>query len=132
MKRAGRWRQRLRAAGFLLPAVFTGFFWLKGSHPFLPGWSCPLRAFTGIPCPTCFLTRATAAALHGRLGESLQLHAFGLPLAALLFAWSVLALRQRRFVPRGWRLELPAVVGIAAALLAYWLGRLALGGFPAG
>jgi hypothetical protein len=132
MKRPGRWLERLQGAGFLLPAALTGALWLKGVHPTLPGWSCPLRAFTGIPCPTCFLTRATVAALHGELGESLRLHAFGPPLAALLLVWSALALWQKRPLPRGWRLELPAAGALAAALLAYWLGRLLLGSFPAG
>ncbi|MGB0825776.1 MAG: DUF2752 domain-containing protein, partial [Synechococcus sp.] len=43
--------------------MLTGALWLKGLHPGLPGLGCPLRALTGVPCPTCFLTRATAATL---------------------------------------------------------------------
>lgn len=120
---------------YLFPASLTGYLWLKGLHPSLPGWPCPLRALTGIPCPTCFLTRATAAALTGDLRTSVEWHAFG-PLAALvLISWSLLALRQQRLWPKGLpRWPLPAA---AVALLAYWLLRLLLSyglgqwGFPA-
>jgi len=89
---------------------------------------------TGIPCPTCFLTRATSSALGGDLGESIALHAFGPLAAAALLWWSVVALRQRRLVPA----QLPAwpLGWLAAALVAYWLLRLwlsfglGLRGFP--
>ncbi|MFM2080247.1 MAG: hypothetical protein RLZZ219_929 [Cyanobacteriota bacterium] len=104
-------------------------------HPGLPGLACPLRALTGIPCPTCFLTRATSAALTGDLASSVQLHAFGPAAAAALLWWTVAAIRQRSLVPRG----LPAWPLAAAllALLSYWLLRLGLSyglgirGFPA-
>ena len=119
----------------MLPAALSSYLWLKGLHPGLPGWPCPLRAITGIPCPTCFLTRATSAALVGDLGSSLQLHLFGPLAAATLLGWSAVAIRQRRLVPRG----LPAwPLGLAAAgLTLYWLLRLWLSfglgwkGFPA-
>jgi len=117
-----------------LPAALTGALWLKGLHPGLPGLSCPLRALTGIPCPTCFLTRATSAALTGDLSGSLQWHAFGPLLAAALVWWSITAIRQRRLLPR----NLPAwpLGWGAAALAAYWVLRLTLSfglgmrGFP--
>jgi hypothetical protein len=47
---------RLRKSGYLLPAGLTGWLALKGLHPHLPGWPCPLRALTGIPCRGCFLS----------------------------------------------------------------------------
>ena len=130
-----RFLGRIRHAGVLLPAALTGYLWFKGQHPLLPGIPCPLRALTGIPCPTCFLTRATAAALNGDLAGAVQLHAFGPLAAGGLLAWSLLAIRQRRMVPRG----LPArPLGLAAAgLILYWLLRLSLSfglgwsGFPA-
>ncbi|MDP6193995.1 MAG: DUF2752 domain-containing protein, partial [Prochlorococcaceae cyanobacterium ETNP18_MAG_1] len=70
----------MQHAGYLLPATLTGYLWSKGLQPALPGWPCPLRALTGIPCPTCFLTRATSDALLGDLSSSFEWHAFG-PLA---------------------------------------------------
>ncbi|WP_415399368.1 DUF2752 domain-containing protein [Synechococcus sp. W4D4] len=125
-----RFLQRIQSSGYLLPAGLTGSLWLKGLHPGLPGWSCPLRALTGIPCPTCYLTRATAASLTGNLDGALELHAFGPVMAGLLIGWSVLSIRQRRLLPRG----IPAwpLGAMALALLGYWVLRLgvSLGGWP--
>lgn len=45
--------------------------------PVLP--ACPMRTFTGIPCPTCGTTRAAVALLHGDLATALHAN----PLAAL-------------------------------------------------
>lgn len=121
-----RFLLRIQRAGYWLPSGLTGYLWLKGLHPGLPGWSCPLRALTGIPCPTCFLTRATNAALTGDLSSSLEWHVFGPLVAGALLAWSLLALRQRRLIPRQLRHAswLPATA--ALALLGYWLLRLSL------
>ena len=119
-----RWIRRLERCGPLLPLGATGLLVLKGLHPGLPGFSCPLRALTGIPCPTCYLTRATAASLVGRFEDAVALHAFGPVLAAGLVIWSAQTLRSGRLVPqvlRGWHL---AVLGLL--LLLYWAGRMGL------
>ena len=83
-----------------------------------------MRAITGLPCPTCFLTRATSAALTGNLGESVRWHAFGpLPAVGLLW-WTAQAIRRRKLLP--FRLRTRAMGLIAAALLGYWALRLGL------
>jgi hypothetical protein len=49
---------------------------------------CPLRALTGIPCPTCFGTRAMLAVMAGHWGEAVRLNplvaAGGISLFALV------------------------------------------------
>lgn len=117
-----RFLRRLQGAGYFFPSVFTAGLWLKGRQPWLPGLGCPLRHLTGLPCPTCFLTRATSAALTGDLSTAVRLHAFGPVAAAALIIWSVVAIRERRLVPRHWP-AWPLGWG-AVALVVYWLARL--------
>ena len=119
-----RWIRRLKRCGPFLPLGVTGLLVLKGLHPGLPGFSCPLRALTGLPCPTCYLTRATAASLVGRFDDALALHAFGPVLAAGLVIWSLQALRSGRLVPRVLRGR--HLAGIGLLLLLYWAGRMGL------
>jgi hypothetical protein len=115
---------RIRQSGYLVPSGLTGYLWLKGGWPQLPGLSCPFRALTGIPCPACFLTRATCASLRGDWHHALQLHAFGPLVAAALLLWSVQAIRRQRFYPQG--LEAWHVVAFVMALVAYWAIRMGL------
>ena len=118
------WLRRLRHAGYLLPTTAAGYLIVKGLHPGIPGISCPFRALTGVPCPGCFLTRATAEAFMGNWTESVELHAFGPITAALVAAWSIQSLRTKRLIPKTFSLAwIP--VG-ASALFSYWLLRVVL------
>ncbi|MCL2776388.1 MAG: DUF2752 domain-containing protein [Polyangiaceae bacterium] len=38
------------------------------------GWPCPLRLATGLPCPTCGLTRATRLVLRGDFAAATAMH----------------------------------------------------------
>ena len=112
----------------MLPAGLTGYLWLKGGYSHLPGWSCPLRALTAIPCPTCFLTRATELALRGDLAGSLEQHAFVPLVAAGLIWWTIAAIRKRRLRPR--TLPTWSLGWAAAGLPGYWLLRRGRRAFP--
>lgn len=94
------------------------------------GWPCPLMGATGLPCPGCGLSRATAALLRGDWQTSLAFHAFA-PVAvlalALLAGSALLPEAQRgRFIrkvegfERSTRLSAVLLVG----LVVYWLARL--------
>lgn len=118
------WLKRLRHAGSLLPTAATSFLVAKGLHPGIPGISCPFRALTGIPCPGCFLTRATAAALTGHWSRSIELHVFGPLTAALIVAWSIQSLRTKHLFPKN--VSLAWIPIGASALFSYWLLRVIL------
>lgn len=84
-------------------------------------WSCPLRQLTGVPCPTCFLTRSVLTALRGDLAASLHWHPLGLPLLLAGAAVSLALLSGH--LPR------PAILGPVAGLaglaaVGVWAVRL--------
>jgi Protein of unknown function (DUF2752) len=84
---------------------------------------CPFRRATGLPCPTCGLTRSWVALLHGRVRASVGLHPLGAPTAAaaMLFA----AGYQERVPGLAPRLQSRALIGAAAgAWVVVWLMRL--------
>ncbi len=111
----------------LLPSFLVVYLFLKRYVPWLPGWSCPIRHATGIPCPTCFLTRSISASLNGNLGQALEYHVFGPPVAFSLVLWMVYSLRRKRKFP--FRLNMiNATIGLAV-LFCYWLLRLGLNFF---
>ena len=77
---------RLRGASLTLPAMLLlGFAWTMhpdgrgyGTHEQLDLPACEMMMRTGYPCPTCGLTTSVTAAAHGRVGEALHAHPFGL------------------------------------------------------
>jgi len=46
-------------------------------------WTCPFFKSTGIPCPSCGLTRSLISLSQGEITNSLQYHGFGLVLTAI-------------------------------------------------
>jgi hypothetical protein len=72
---------------------------LGGAH--LMGWSlwpCFFAATTGLPCPGCGMTRATAALLKGQWGLAMMYHPFspGFMVMAAFISWAA-------FTPKSWR-----------------------------
>ncbi|HEX2995940.1 MAG TPA: DUF2752 domain-containing protein [Anaerolineales bacterium] len=96
----------------------------------LPGWVCPIRAATGIPCPGCGLTTSSVQFLRGDFAGSLETHAF-----APVFLLTLLVMVAVLILPVNPRQKLIAFVeqlerrfgvtaGLLFALVVYWGIRL--------
>lgn len=59
----------------LTSPLIGSYFFIHNSYnsPF----SCPILGFTGIPCPSCGLTRSFFAFSQGNLFQSFSYHLFG-------------------------------------------------------
>jgi hypothetical protein len=113
-------------------AVVLSFATVQGLSLFtrLPGFPCPFRAGTGVPCPGCGLTRACGALVTGDLTAMMRFHALA-PLVLIAGAWYLTVLhapKKLRYISRDvWhglerRISVPLVVG--AVFIVYWLARL--------
>jgi hypothetical protein len=102
----------LRTAGAAMLAAAVVLPALPG-HPHL---FCPLRTFTGIPCPLCGMTTSVEASVHGHLAHALAANPAG-PIAVVVAVW----LLVRR--PATIRVSLPVVVVALALMWAFELAR---------
>jgi hypothetical protein len=84
---------------------------------------CTFRRATGLPCPSCGLSRSWSALLHGRFRESVAFHPLG-PIKVL--AAVALMLRADEKVPGlAERLKSPAIAGsLVTGWVAVWVARL--------
>ena len=83
--------------------------------PGRPATLCPLRAFTGIPCPICGGTTAAVHIGHADFAGALRANPF-VVLGALSVALlpAVAALRRFRLWDGGWRLPPRALLTVVA------------------
>ena len=109
---------------YLVPLSLTSYLFLKQKYPWLPGYSCPIRHATGVPCPSCFLTRSICATLGGDFQYAFKLHIFGPPIAFLLILWSITSLREKRFLSIKPKRNI--VYMSIFAFIAYWIYRIIL------
>jgi len=95
----------------------------------LPFDVCAVKLLTGIPCPTCGLTRSLCHALRGDWAASLGYHPAGVLLAAALIGWMVWSAAEAgrgQLVGAGVRRHVSTAMlksGIAISLVV-WLARL--------
>lgn len=90
---------------------------------------CPLKTLTGVPCPTCGLTRAAMLLAHGEPFEAFVHH----PVPTLIWVaflagglWAGVAALAGR--PLRWRMPSRAtIVAGAVVLLASWAYNIATG-----
>ena len=107
---------------YLLPISLTSYLFFKQKFPWLPGYSCPIRHATGVPCPSCFLTRSICASLGGDFLNSFKIHFFGPPLAILLIVWSLLSFKRKQLVKINYKSKF-FYIGFLIFLM-YWIYRL--------
>jgi hypothetical protein len=121
-------RLRWQAVGFLTLPIVGAFLAGRGVPISFPG--CALRHLTGIPCPTCGMTRSFIALAKGDFATSIQMHAFGpvLFLAFLLIFLHICGELRFGYRIQGWHTRLlkrrwvPWVVGVT--FMGYYLFRL--------
>jgi hypothetical protein len=94
------------------------------------GWPCPLKHWTGIPCPTWGMTRSMTAMARGDWAESLHFHGLGpillllLGLATLHLGWECLTRRPLNLFDRSWLGRRPVWIGSGVIYIGYHLTRL--------
>ncbi len=127
---------QIAAVGILLRASRDGV-WLLG-HPL--GGACLFRRLTGLPCPTCGMTRSIVLTLDGHLGTALRLNLAGpvwvlavatLAVALLWLAWRERARGTGPSAPTRRRVRLLALAQGAifgVALATNWIWVLRVGG----
>jgi len=82
---------------------------------------CPLRTFTGIPCPMCGMTRGVTALVHGDFAWAAVMN----PASFLIVALAILLLVQwktKRVVIPVW-----AIVAVLALMWTWQLFKYATG-----
>lgn len=68
-------RVRLAILGCCCTPIIGAYFYNQGYRvPFL---GCPIRHLTGIPCPTCGMTRSFMAIASGDWSQAIEQHLFG-------------------------------------------------------
>lgn len=125
--------QRLErlAGGLVLSSALWASFVLPPRRP-LPLDACLLHRLTGLPCPTCGLTRAVCLFAQGQWRDSLGMHPAGWliflsVLGTLLWAGAELV-AARELCPRLKERLMAALLACGAVLSASgWVLRLARG-----
>ena len=111
---------------YFLPSGVISYLFLKNYYS-LPGISCPIRQITGVPCPTCFLTRSTCLALQGDFENSFKMHIFGPFIALFLIIWSIKSIKTKKLFP--FLINEKLFLISLLSLISYWIFRLFFG-FP--
>ena len=116
----------LAAAWLLLVARF---------YPFdrLPLVACPLKHLTGVPCPTCGMTRAFVRMTHGQWAAAFQVSPLGALLAMLTAGMALYGLLRLSVWRRPVEVRLTTGesrvlrVAVVSAVMANWIYLIASG-----
>lgn len=116
--------QRLTIALSLLGAI--GCMATFNQPPEL--WRCIFHQLSGLPCPSCGMTRALFAAAHGRFKEAFAWHPMGVALFAIVVGSAIVLLLEaamgRRLLTVRERELRAAFIMFMLCLLLCWVIRL--------
>jgi len=91
-------------------------------------WCCGFHKITGLPCPSCGMTRALFAAANGRFKEAFAFHPLGLLLfvsgIALSFVFVLEATMNRRFLTYDERTVRVFLILLLVLMLLLWVIRI--------
>jgi hypothetical protein len=113
------------ALGVLSASLLAFLLYHSGpAAPWLPG--CLFHRVTGFDCPGCGMTRATHAALHGRIGEAFRFNAVGmvlLPAAMIGLGLELAGWIRGKPLPIRFRIGGRWAWGVFGVLMAFWVFR---------
>lgn len=125
-------RQRLNRwamLGLCSAPLIGSFFYRYGYR--LSFLKCPLRLLTGIPCPTCGMTRSFVEIAQGNLDAAISYHLFG-PTLFLFFLAGVMSLlwelktnKNQTFIYRRYFAKPSVYFSIGTLYLGYYAVRIA-------
>lgn len=106
---------------FVLAAVLVGTAAAAVNlYRFTVGNGCLWLAWTGLPCPTCGMTRATLSFVFGRFTEAFAFHPlFWAPYAMVALGVGCIPNTRRR------RVFLYCITALLAVFIAVWAVRIA-------
>lgn len=94
------------------------------------GVLCPIRRFTGVPCPFCGMTTGTVALGHGDVVGSVAANPFAVILVTAIFVSFVPAVYRAGWFRSAWRRLRPMAPLLSVAVLPLlWLWELNRFGF---
>jgi len=94
------------------------------------GWQCPIYLISGVPCPGCGLSRATALFIQGKWQTAMGVHAFAPMLAVAVGFLAIAAIMPRSLQHRAaqcvaaWESRSGMIVFLVLAMFIYWGLRL--------
>ncbi|MFA4030261.1 MAG: hypothetical protein GDYSWBUE_001903 [Candidatus Fervidibacterota bacterium] len=93
-------------------------------------WQCMFHKFSGLPCPSCGMTRSLFAAAHGRFKEAFSWHPMGVVLFAAevggALALSLEAMTGKRLLRFNGRAVRTILIALMVCLLLCWVIRLCI------
>jgi hypothetical protein len=111
-----------------LLALFAASFLMNPIHPLGGRKLCGFLVLTGLPCPTCGMTRSVCCISHGMFKESLDFHFLGIALYGTTLIWlgatATELITGRKFRWFATRREWPWVAAVVVLVLAVWGARL--------